>query len=41
MLIKWMLAPDDAVNTIRAFACWAVPLLLAEPLLQIRKNSRP
>jgi uncharacterized membrane protein len=41
MLISWKLAPDDTANTIMAFACWAVPLLLAEPLLQIRKNLRP
>lgn len=27
----------DAIDTIMAWACWAVPLLLAEPLLQWRR----
>ena len=30
------LAPGDA-QAIMAWACWAIPLLLLEPMLQIRK----
>jgi uncharacterized membrane protein len=36
----WIHVPDDAVaddiDTLMAWACWAVPLLLAEPLIQLR-----
>ena len=31
------LAPRDAIFTIMAWACWAVPLLIAEPFLQLRR----
>ena len=31
------LAPQDDIDTIMAWACWAVPLLIAEPLLQLRR----
>jgi len=30
-------APPDQIASFLAFACWAVPLLLAEPLIQLRK----
>ena len=30
-------APPEQIASFLAFACWAVPLLLAEPLIQIRK----
>jgi hypothetical protein len=28
------------VDTLMAFACWTVPLLLAEPLIQWRRIAR-
>jgi uncharacterized membrane protein len=31
------LAPQDDIDTIMAWGCWAVPLLIAEPLLQLRR----
>jgi len=37
VLAKWHLASADDVDTIMAWGCWAVPLLLAEPLLQLRR----
>jgi len=47
-LRHWISVPDDAVaddiDTLMAWACWAVPLLLAEPLIQlrsVRRSSRP
>ena len=39
-LIAWNVAKDTEVWSMMAFACWAVPLLLAEPLLQLRKILR-
>jgi hypothetical protein len=33
----WNIAPEAEVATFLAFACWAIPLLLAEPLIQLRK----
>jgi uncharacterized membrane protein YozB (DUF420 family) len=39
-LRPWVQLPDDPVaddiDTLMAWACWAVPLLLAEPLIQLR-----
>ena len=39
-LRPWIHVPDDPVaddiDTLMAWACWAVPLLLAEPLIQLR-----
>ena len=39
-LRPWLQVADDAVaddiDTLMAWACWAVPLLLAEPLIQLR-----
>jgi uncharacterized membrane protein len=40
LLSSLKIAPDDQINTAMAFACWAVPLLIAEPLLQLRKFRR-
>jgi len=37
LLYLWKVAPDDQIDTFMAFACWAFPLLLAEPLIQLRK----
>jgi uncharacterized membrane protein len=36
-MIHWQVAPADEVETFMAFACWSVPLLLAEPLIQLRR----
>ena len=39
-LSPWIAVPDDPVatdlDTLLAWSCWAVPLLLAEPLIQLR-----
>jgi uncharacterized membrane protein len=35
-----LMSPDDA-GTVMAWACWSVPLLLVEPLIQLRKIIRP
>jgi len=39
-LRSWIHVPEDPiaddVDTLMAWACWAVPLLLAEPLIQLR-----
>ena len=37
LLYHWKVAPEDQIDTFMAFACWAFPLLLAEPLIQLRK----
>lgn len=37
LLNSLKVATPDQVASFLAFACWAVPLLLAEPLIQIRK----
>jgi uncharacterized membrane protein YozB (DUF420 family) len=39
-LIAWNVAKDTEIWTMMAFACWAVPLLVTEPLLQLRKIRR-
>jgi uncharacterized membrane protein len=39
-LIAWNVAKDTEVWSMMAFACWAVPLLVTEPLLQLRKIRR-
>jgi hypothetical protein len=33
-------AKDTEIWSMMAFACWAVPLLVTEPLLQLRKILR-
>jgi uncharacterized membrane protein len=40
LLIHWHVAPDDQIDAVTAWACWSVPLLLVEPLLQLRKTRR-
>jgi uncharacterized membrane protein len=39
-LIAWKVAKAAEVSSMMAFACWAVPLLVTEPCLQIRKILR-
>jgi uncharacterized membrane protein len=39
-LLPWHLDTDDNIDIVMAWACWSVPLLLAEPLLQLRKIRR-
>lgn len=39
-LIAWGVAKDTEIWSMLAFACWAVPLLVTEPLLQLRKIRR-
>jgi uncharacterized membrane protein len=43
-LHRWISVPDDPVadqiDTLLAWGCWAVPLLLAEPLIQLRAMRR-
>ncbi len=40
VLLNWHIAGDDELDAMTAWACWSVPLLLAEPLLQLRKIRR-
>lgn len=40
LLIDRKVAPDHEVDSFMAFACWSIPLLLAEPLIQLRKIRR-
>jgi len=44
-LHDWMPASADQivddVDTMMAWACWAVPLLVAEPLIQLRAMRKP
>lgn len=40
VLLNWHIAGDDELDSMTAWACWAVPLLLAEPVLQLRKLRR-
>jgi len=43
-LRSWIHVPEDPVaddiDTVMAWACWAVPLLIAEPLIQLRSMRR-
>jgi uncharacterized membrane protein len=39
-LLAWHVASDDNIQAAMAWACWSVPLLVAEPLLQLRKMQR-
>jgi uncharacterized membrane protein YozB (DUF420 family) len=39
-LNSWHVAPADDIDAIVAWACWSVPLLIAEPLIQLRKFRR-
>jgi uncharacterized membrane protein YozB (DUF420 family) len=44
VLRNWITLPDDPVaddlDTAMAWACWAIPLLFAEPLIQLRSMRR-
>jgi hypothetical protein len=44
ILRNWITLPDDPVaddlDTAMAWACWAIPLLFAEPLIQLRSMRR-
>ena len=40
LMLDWKVAPDTEVDSFMAFACWCMPLLLAEPLIQMRKIGR-
>lgn len=39
-LISWHVAATDDIDAILAWACWAIPLLLVEPLIQARRLRR-
>ena len=45
-LHRWVHVPGagdpvaDAIDSLMAWACWAVPLLIAEPLIQLRSMQR-
>ena len=39
-LLYWHVASDANLQMIMAWACWSVPLLFCEPLLQLRKMKR-
>jgi uncharacterized membrane protein len=40
LLIHWHAAPADEIDAMTAWACWSVPLLLIEPVLQLRRARR-
>jgi uncharacterized membrane protein len=40
LLVNWHVASPDEIDTLRAWACWSVPLLLIEPLIQLRRLRR-
>jgi len=40
LLIHWHAAPADEIDAMTAWACWSVPLLLIEPVLQFRRARR-
>ena len=39
-LLRWNVASEDEVDTLLAWGCWSLPLLVTEPLLQWRKMRR-
>ncbi|HEV2284641.1 MAG TPA: DUF2306 domain-containing protein [Steroidobacteraceae bacterium] len=43
-LRRWLNTPEgdlaDNIDTLLAWGCWAVPLLIAEPLIQLRRMRR-
>jgi uncharacterized membrane protein len=39
-LLRWQIAADDEIDTVLAWGCWSLPLLVAEPLLQWQKMHR-
>jgi uncharacterized membrane protein len=40
LLIHWHVAPADEIDAMTAWACWSVPLLLIEPVLQFWRARR-
>jgi uncharacterized membrane protein len=40
LLTHWHAAPADEIDAMTAWACWSVPLLLIEPVLQFRRARR-
>ena len=38
--IQWRVAPDGEIDAMTAWACWSMPLLLVEPVLQFRRVRR-
>jgi uncharacterized membrane protein len=40
LILPWHIAADDEIDTMMAWACWSVPLLFVEPLLQWRRLRR-
>ena len=36
----WKVAPNAEIDSFMAFACWSIPLLIAEPLIQFSKVAR-
>jgi uncharacterized membrane protein len=40
LLTHFKVAPATEVESFMAFACWSLPLLMAEPLIQMRKIRR-
>jgi len=45
ILRQWITLPEtadaDDIAILMAWACWAVPLLFAEPLIQLQSMRRP
>ncbi len=41
LLLHWHVATPNEIGTTLAWACWSVPLLSIEPVLQLRKLRRP
>ena len=37
LVLPWHIAADEEIDSMMAWACWSVPLLLVEPLLQWRR----
>jgi uncharacterized membrane protein len=40
ILLPLNIAPAQEIDSLLAFGCWSVPLLLAEPLIQLRRIAR-
>ena len=44
LLRNWITLPEDPaaddIDTLMSWACWALPLLIAEPLIQVRRMRR-
>ena len=40
LLLLWGVKPDADYDAMLAWGCWALPLLLVEPLIQLRRARR-